>query len=130
MKPRGGRAGHCLEIEPIRTKVLQAQIDALEGYASNDAARKKRIVDAMKTNLERSFADAADRLVVRLERQVRDAIELHSDGRPAWLAAYIERVVYSGLPTAAAYAQFEADVLRAYRCPATGRYPAGLSRPC
>jgi hypothetical protein len=117
-------------MEPPRTKRIQAQIDALEGYTSTDPARKKRIVDAMRANLDISFADAANRMVARLQRQVRDSIDLHSGGNAAWLASYIEGVVYSTIPTPAAYRVFEAHVLAAYRCPATGRYPPGLTRPC
>jgi uncharacterized protein HemX len=117
-------------MEPLRTKGLQAQIDALESYKSNDAARKKRIVDAMKANLERSLADAAQKLGVRLERQVREAVELHSGGRGDWLASYIERVVRSAIPSTPAYREFEAHVLAAYRCRTTGRFPPSLTRPC
>ncbi len=117
-------------MEPPRTKRIQAQIDALESYTSTDPARKKRIVDAMRASLEISFADTADRMAARLHRQVKDSVELHSGGNAAWLAAFIERVVLSTIPTPAAYHAFEAHVLAAYRCPVTGRYPPGLSRPC
>ena len=117
-------------MEPLGTKGAQAKIDALESYVSNDAARKKRIVDAMKAHLERSVADAKDRVAKRLGRQVREAVGLHSKGAHGWLASYIERVVHSAVPTTASYLEFEAHVLAAYRCRATGRYPPGLTRPC
>ena len=117
-------------MEPLNTKAAQAKIDALESHVSNDAARKKRIVDSMKAHLERSVADAKDRVAERLDRQVREAVELHSGGRGDWLASYIQRVVHSAVPTAASYLEFEAHVLAAYRCRATGRYPPGLTRPC
>jgi hypothetical protein len=124
------KAGHCLEMEPVRNKRLQAQIKTLEGYTSIDPVRKERIVAAMRTNMEHTFADAGDRMASRLKRQVREAIDLHSGGNPKWLASFVEGVVYSALPTPSAYRAFEARVLAAYRCPVTGRYPPGLSRPC
>jgi hypothetical protein len=122
-------AGHCLETDPVNARAIKAQIDTLEGYASNNANRKTRIVNDMKAKLERSITDASTKLADRLERQVRDAIETHSADHPAWLASFIERVVYAGLPTAAGYLEFQARVLQALRCPATGRFAVSPLRP-
>jgi hypothetical protein len=127
---RAPPAGHCLESDPICTKIIKTQIETLESYAFGDTSRKKRLVAALRTRLEQSLASAADKSAVRLERQVRDAVDLHGKGSPLWLASYIERVVLSGLPSPDAYRVFEARVLASYRCPVTGRFPPGLTRPC
>jgi hypothetical protein len=123
-------AGHCLEMEPVGTKALQARLDAVQAHAASDPYHNKRMVDAVRANVERSAADAKHKMASRLSKQVREAIDLHSAGDGRWLASFIERVVYSGVPAPAAYSVFEAHVLAAYRCPATGRYPSALTRPC
>ena len=117
-------------MEPVGTKTMQARLDAVQAHAASDPYHNKRVVDAVRTNMERSFADAKDKMATRLSKQVREAVDLHSGGNPRWLASFVERVVYSGIPAPGAYSVFEAHVLAAYRCPATGRYPSALTRPC
>lgn len=123
-------AGHCLEMESVCGKTLRAQIEALESYPSVNVERKRRILDTMRAKLERSQVEARLRNAARLGRRVRESVELHSGGDPRWLPSFVERVVYSGVPTPDAYRAFETLVLAAHRCPATGRFPPGLSRPC
>ncbi len=90
-----------------------------EGASAHWPERKQRLIQSFQDQIAAANAKGSARLNERLQK----AIERHSGSDPMWLQQYVSNVLrgYSERPPSWPYAAFEAAVLMATRCPATGR---------
>jgi hypothetical protein len=116
------RSGNCLDLRPLAAGPLEEQIRLLEARTDGGPswpARRDGLIEALRARIAAATRLNAD----RLGRCLGGTIDRHFGGDPQWLEAYVTSLLrgYTAGAEGACYRGFEAAVLRALRCPATGR---------